>query len=260
MARVAAVIEMLHNATLIHDDVIDNADSRRGQTSVHQKWDRQSSVLMGDYLYAKSLRILLKENSLELMKILGQATVQMCEAEMYQQQMGFNADINEEQYFRLIDGKTAALVSAGCQLGASLSPETNQRLKDAFRNFGKLIGIAFQIIDDLFDYTTDSNRIGKPVGHDLIEGKVTLPLIFTLTQLPSSEREKICKSIETRDITPEIWCHIKTKVKKYGGVDYARTQANRFINEAIELTNIFPQSVFKVSITHLARYVLKRTT
>ncbi len=257
MARVAAVLEILHNATLIHDDSIDHASTRRGQVTINQKWDHQSAVLMGDYLYAKALNIFLKEDNLEMMKILGEAIISMCEAEMYQIQVNFNPDISEENHIKLIEGKTAALVAVGCRLGAILG-RADEQLKQAFVEFGMRIGTAFQIVDDLFDYTADSGQVGKPVGHDLREGKVTLPLIYALQQAKSTERITISRLILNRSITPEVWLAIKSFVGKYNGIEYARNRASQLIREGLSFAAAFPQSLFKLSMIHLARYVLKR--
>lgn len=257
MARVAACLEMMHNATLVQDDAIDHAETRRGEETVHKKWDLQSAVLMGDYLYAKALNTILKQDSLEMMKILGNATVSMCEAEMYQVQLNYDPDITEANYFRVVEGKTAGLVAAGCQLGAVLG-EADEPLKKAFGEFGFRIGTAFQIIDDLFDYTSDAKQVGKPVGHDLREGKVTLPLIYTLHQTDATTRDKIRQIVRSRKISPDDWTFVREQVERHGGIEYSHKMAYGLISEALEYAHTFPQSLFKLTMMHLAQYVLKR--
>ncbi len=257
MARVAAVLEMMHNATLVHDDSIDHAKTRRGVETVHQKWDHQTAVLMGDYLYAKALNTLLKEDNLELMKILGEATVRMCEAEIFQLEMNFNPNITEAQYFKIIDGKTAALVMAGCQLGAVLG-NANPALKYAFGQFGQRIGLAFQIIDDLFDYTAEAQEVGKPVGHDLREGKITLPLIHAFQQAAPHETGPIKEMIRARQITDDLWTAAKNMAQRYDGLTYAHRKAHQLISEGLVFAEAFPQSLFKLTMMHLAQYILKR--
>lgn len=258
VARVAAVLEMMHNATLIHDDAIDNAETRRGKAAVHRQWDRQSAILIGDYLFAKALRVLLKEGNIELLQVLGDATVSMCEAELYQMEMSFNPHTTRENYFRLVEGKTANLVAAGCQLGAVIGG-ADPALKDHFWHFGMKIGTAFQIIDDLFDYTGEADEVGKPVGQDLIEGKVTLPLIQALDVAPRREADHIRRVIAARDLNSDDWSAIKAFVEKYDGVGYSRQLAQRLIQDGLDIAGHFPQSLFKFTMMHLAKFVLRRS-
>ena len=258
-ARVAAVLEMMHNATLVHDDYIDQSDTRRGSLTVHKKWSREIAILMGDYLYAKALNIIVKEKNFELNETLGNATVKMCEAELYQLQMNFDPEITESEYLTLISGKTAELIAAGCKLGAILS-NSDHAIKQAMWEFGYRIGVAFQIIDDLFDYRSKEGKVGKPVGHDLTEGKVTLPLIHALKTAPAHEGEPYKQSIKSRQITPQIWNEIQKFVKTYKGADYAYQKAQQLVTEALELAEQFPSSKFKTTMINLAEFILNRSS
>ena len=253
---VAALIEILHTATLVHDDVVDKASTRRNFPSVNAIWKNKISVLMGDYLLAKSLISATKTNSLEIMNILAVTAKRLSEGELFQIEKSRKLDITETEYFKLVSDKTAALISACCELGAmtvNSSPEQRQ----ALRSYGENLGIAFQIKDDILDYEGKQKIIGKPVGADLKEKKITLPLILALDQAPAPERKKIIKLVR-KGITRTDVKAVLNFTEHYNGLNKARQEAEKYAHRARENINVFPPSPDKDNVLKFVEYVIQR--
>lgn len=254
----AIMIELLHTATLVHDDVVDEADIRRGTPTVHKIWQNKVAILTGDYLFAKALLSLVEVERMDVIRILSHAAQRMSEGEMLQIERKNDFYMDEDVYFRLVADKTASLISAACQLGAVTS--TNENKSDIFsqmQNFGENLGIAFQIKDDLLDYVGDKNKIGKPVGKDILENKITLPLIYALKNSDTKDSEQIIKIIKNSPSTKDIF-EIQGFVKKHEGIDFALEKAHQFANQAINQLNIFSDSPFKTSLIELTKFVTAR--
>ena len=194
----AVVIELIHTATLLHDDVVDQSTTRRGQETANELWGNAPSVLVGDFLYSRAFEIMVEPNSMEIMKILSKATNQISEGEVLQLLNIKNANVTQKEYYRVIERKTACLFKAACQIAGILS-NSNQKVIEAMGKFGMHLGNAFQIIDDTLDYESDSNIIGKEVGDDLSEGKVTLPMIYALEKTTKSDNKILTDAIQNAD-------------------------------------------------------------
>src|SRR3954454_8515994 len=200
----ASVVEFIHTATLVHDDIIDGADLRRGRLAVHSRWGNDITVLLGDYLYIKSMAMALTQDSLEIIRLLCDVTLRMIEGELYQLTKTGDVDISEEDHFEIIRRKTAYLFGGCAQIGGVLGGVTKEQ-EQALREFGFNLGVAFQVVDDLLDYTAEESALGQPVGGDLREGKVTLPIIFLL-QRGGEEADALVRSIvNNRAVSPEEW-------------------------------------------------------
>jgi len=220
----AAVVEFIHTATLVHDDIIDDSDLRRGRLAVHSRWGNDITVLLGDYLYIKSMALALTHDTLDLVRVLCDVTLKMIEGELYQLTKNGDADITEEEHFEIIRRKTAYLFGGCAQIGGMLGnvgPEREQVL----REYGFNLGIAFQLVDDLLDFTGDSRAVGKPVGGDLREGKVTLPLIHTLRQSPNGAASIVRRVIASRSVSAEEWSELLRNLKEHASIDYAYRRA-----------------------------------
>jgi octaprenyl-diphosphate synthase len=229
----AASVELVHTATLVHDDFIDDALTRRGLPSVNVKYGRSAALIMGDYLYSKALHNLCAAGLNHAVELLAHTTVLMSEAEMLQLEHRWDMDIAEARYLQIIDQKTASLIENSCRIGASF----NERLaahEDAFGVFGNRVGLVFQITDDIFDYLGDERRLGKPTGQDWEEGRITLPLIAAWRNAPEAGRARIAELAAARE--PEeraaCWTEVRTFVTENGGVDYAFAKAREFGEEA----------------------------
>src|SRR5207248_2171777 len=199
----AAVAEVIHTAPLVHDDIIDDSDLRRGRLAVHSRWGNDITVLLGDYLYIKSMALALTHDALEIIRLLCDVTLRMIEGELYQLTKNGDADITEDEHFDIIRRKTAYLFGGSAEIGGLLGKVSPER-QQALREYGFNLGIAFQIVDDLLDFTGDADAVGKPVGSDLREGKVTLPLIHMLGHVKDARPAAIVRDvIATRGVTPE---------------------------------------------------------
>src|ERR1043166_6854179 len=206
----ASVVEFIHTATLVHDDIIDGADVRRGRLAVHSRWGNDITVLLGDYLYIKSMAMALTQESLEIVRLLCDVTLRMIEGELYQLTKTGDVDITEDEHFEIIRRKTAYLFGGCAQIGGVLGKVGKDR-EQALREFGFNLGIAFQLVDDLLDYTADETALGKPVGGDLREGKVTLPIIYLL-QRGGAEADRLSRTVVTdRAVSKDQWRDIDRK-------------------------------------------------
>ncbi len=252
----ASLIELLHTATLVHDDVVDNSNYRRGFFSLNALWKNKISVLVGDFLLSRGLLLAIDKEEFELLKLVSNAVQRMSEGEILQMEKARNLDITEEVYFDIIIAKTASLISSCCAVGAS-SSKTDKETIEKCRKFGELIGVAFQIKDDLFDYGND--EIGKPVGIDIKEKKMTLPLIYALNQSSWLEKKKIIFTIRNDSENEKAVAQVIKFVKDKGGMQYATKVMLDYQNQALNILNDFPDSPAKTSLIQLVQYTIERT-
>ncbi len=253
--RGAALIELLHTATLVHDDVVDASNFRRGFFSINALWKNKVAVLVGDYLLARGLLLSVEHGDFDLLKIVSQAVREMSEGELLQIEKARHLDITEDIYFDIIRQKTASLISSCCAVGTSSAgsgPETVEKM----RLFGEKVGIAFQIKDDLFDY--GNAEIGKPVGIDIKEKKMTLPLIYALQQASWMEKRSIIYIIKNQSDKPKKVGEVIAFVKESGGIEYATQAMQRYYEEAKSILCTFPESPYKNSLSLLLRYTIER--
>lgn len=253
--RGASVIELIHTATLVHDDVVDDSNRRRGFFSVNALWKNKIAVLIGDYLLSKGLLLSIDNNDFDLLKIISVAVREMSEGELLQIEKARKLDITEEVYYEIIRQKTATLIAACCSLGAaSVKPESEHVEK--MRKFGELIGMAFQIKDDLFDYSDD--QIGKPTGIDIKEQKMTLPLIYVLNNADKSDKKWLINSIKNHNKDKKRVKEVIAYVKANGGLEYAISKMKQFQAEAQDILNTYPDSDYKTSLELMVNYVIDR--
>jgi octaprenyl-diphosphate synthase len=253
----ASVVEFIHTATLLHDDVVDSASLRRGLASANTLWGNEASVLVGDFLFSKSFSLMVGVGSLDILKILSDATTVIAEGEVMQLLCTGEIDLSEEQYINVVRSKTAILMSAACEAGAILgeaSPEHRKSLAD----FGMSLGIAFQLMDDTLDYIASEEDFGKSIGHDLEEGKITLPLIHTLRQCTSDERAIIEAVVEKDEMTVEEFRTVSALVKQYGGITYTVDSARRYIESCHNDLKNFDESPVTMALLDLSQYVVTR--
>jgi octaprenyl-diphosphate synthase len=254
----AAVVEFIHTATLVHDDIIDDSDLRRGRLAVHSRWGNDITVLLGDYLYIKSMALALTHDSLDLVRLLCDVTLHMIEGELYQLTKNGDADITEDEHFDIIRRKTAYLFGGCAQIGGMLGTTTPEQ-QTALREYGFNLGMAFQLVDDLLDFTGDARAVGKPIGSDLREGKVTLPLIHLLGQEPDGVGSRIVRDIiATRTVAEEQWGDLLRSLKEHASIDYAYRRAMDFAERAKKPLYAFPPSSERDALLALPDYVLSR--
>ncbi|MEJ1222565.1 polyprenyl synthetase family protein [Sediminicola sp. 1XM1-17] len=253
--RGASVIELIHTATLVHDDVVDDSNKRRGFFSINALWKNKIAVLVGDYLLSKGLLLSIDNGDFDLLKIISVAVREMSEGELLQIEKARRLDITEEVYYEIIRQKTATLIAACCSLGAcSVKPDSEE--VETFRKFGELIGMAFQIKDDLFDY--GSEQIGKPTGIDIKEQKMTLPLIHVLNKVGERDRKWLINSIKNHNKDKKRVKEVIGFVKSHGGLDYAVDKMLAFKTEALTLLESYPDSPYKSSLILMVNYVVER--
>jgi octaprenyl-diphosphate synthase len=253
----ASVVEFIHTATLVHDDIIDGADLRRGRLAVHSRWGNDITVLLGDYLYIKSMAMALTQDSLEIIRLLCDVTLRMIEGELYQLTKAGDVDISEEEHFEIIRRKTAFLFGGCAQIGGMLGGVTPER-EAALRDYGFNLGVAFQLVDDLLDYTADASALGKPVGGDLREGKVTLPIIFLL-QRGGADADRLIRTIvQERAVDAEQWREILRLLAEHHASELAFERAVEYANRAKACLNVFPPSRERDALIALPDYVLSR--
>ena len=253
--RGASVIELIHTATLVHDDVVDDSDRRRGFFSINALWKNKIAVLVGDFLLSKGLLLSIDNNDFDLLKIISVAVREMSEGELLQIEKARSLDITETVYFEIIRQKTATLIAACCAMGAK-SVEANPEQVEAMRTFGELIGIAFQIKDDLFDY--GSATIGKPTGIDIKEQKMTLPLIYALNNANPKEKSWLINSIKNHNKDKKRVKEVIAYVKEHGGLQYAVTQMKDYQQRALEILHSYPTSPYRDSLELMVNFVIER--
>nr|WP_321229832.1 polyprenyl synthetase family protein [uncultured Psychroserpens sp.] len=253
--RGASVIELIHTATLVHDDVVDDSNRRRGFFSVNALWKNKIAVLIGDFLLSKGLLLSIDNNDFDLLKIISVAVREMSEGELLQIEKARQLDITEDIYYEIIRQKTATLIAACCSLGAA-SVKPNSEHVESMRKFGELIGMAFQIKDDLFDYGDEA--IGKPTGIDIKEQKMTLPLIHVLNNCSKKEKSWIINSIKNHNKDKKRVKEVIAFVKSNNGLDYAIEKMKQFQTEALSILNTYPESQYKTSLELMVNYVIDR--
>ena len=253
--RGASVIELIHTATLVHDDVVDDSNRRRGFFSVNALWKNKIAVLIGDFLLSKGLLLSIDNNDFDLLKIISIAVREMSEGELLQIEKARKLDITEDIYYEIIRQKTATLIAACCSLGAaSVKPESLH--VESMHKFGELIGMAFQIKDDLFDYGDE--QIGKPTGIDIKEQKMTLPLIHVLNQASKKDKKWLINSVKNHNKDTKRVKEVIVFVKDNGGLDYAVNKMKSFQEEALQILKTYPDSDYKNSLELMVNYVIDR--
>ena len=251
----ASLVELLHTATLVHDDVVDDSYERRGFFSINALWKNKIAVLVGDYLLSQGLSLALKHDQFKALKIMSNAVKEMAEGELLQIEKARRLDIKEDIYYDIIRKKTASLIASACAVGAA-STTNDDTLIEKMRLFGEKIGIAFQIRDDLFDFGTDD--VGKPLGIDIKEKKMTLPLIYALNQTDKTQRTSIIKMIKNDNEKPEKVKQVIDFVRQSGGLVYAETAMKRYRQEAFDILIQFPDGTIRKSLEQLVMFVTER--
>jgi octaprenyl-diphosphate synthase len=258
LAEVATIFEYLHAATLLHDDVVDAATVRRGHSSANTIWGNQAVILVGDFLLSKALSIAVATQNIRVMEVLARTTTSMAEGEVLQLVNTGRLDMTEEEYFDVITRKTARLMSAACHIGALLAG-VNARLEQAMEEFGLNLGITFQLVDDILDYTGDPREMGKPVCNDLKEGKITLPFIHALRQGSPAEQETLRHSVRESDVA-KLAQEILPLLHKYGSIDYTRQLAQHYTQAAQANLSAFPASAEKTLFLEITDFLTTRTS
>jgi octaprenyl-diphosphate synthase len=253
--RGAAVVELIHTATLVHDDVVDDSNRRRGFFSINALWKNKIAVLVGDFLLSKGLLLSIDNEDFDLLKLISIAVREMSEGELLQIEKARKLDITEDVYFDIIRQKTASLIAACCGIGAA-SVGAKQDTVQQMRKFGEYIGIAFQIKDDLFDYSDE--KIGKPTGIDIKEQKMTLPLIYTLNNCSKKEKSWIINSIKKYNKDKVRVKEVITFVKENGGIEYTTAKMNSYKNKALAILENYPESPYKSSLLEMIDFVVER--
>ncbi len=253
--RAASLVELLHTATLVHDDVVDESLERRNFFSTYALWKTKISVLVGDYLLAKGLLLSLDNNDFRILQILSRAVREMSEGELLQLEKSRSLNLSESIYYDIIRGKTASLLASACSSGA-YSATGNEELAEKMRLFGDKVGMAFQIKDDLFDYGTDD--IGKPTGNDIKEKKLTLPLIYTLNNTDKATRRKLIYILKNENKDPKKIREVIEVVKQTGGIDYTQQKMVTFRDEALAILEEFPNPEVKKALEELVRFTTDR--
>lgn len=253
--RGAALVELLHTATLVHDDVVDNANVRRGFFSVNALWKNKVAVLVGDFLLAKGMQLSLANDDFGMLKIVSDAVQQIIEGELLQLEKARRMDIDEAVYFEVIRQKTASLIASCCACGAA-SAGADSTTVEQMRSFGEKVGMAFQIKDDLFDFGIDD--VGKPLGNDIKEKKLTLPLIHALKQVSKSEKRRIINLVKNHNEDTVKVAEVIAFVKANGGMEYATAQMLRYQQEAFDILTNLPASEYRLGLEQLVRYTTER--
>jgi len=253
--RGASVIELIHTATLVHDDVVDDSNRRRGFFSINALWKNKIAVLVGDFLLSKGLLLSIDNDDFDILKLISVAVREMSEGELLQIEKARRLDITEEVYFEIIRQKTATLIAACCAIGAASVGASDEEISK-MHDFGELIGIAFQIKDDLFDYT--ESNIGKPTGIDIKEQKMTLPLIYTLNTCSEKDKKWLINSIKKHNNDKKRVKEVISFVKENGGIEYTTVKMKEYQAEALELLETYPESEYKNSLRTMINYVVDR--
>ena len=253
----ASSVEFIHTATLLHDDVIDQADVRRGKKSAHTLWGNQASILVGDYLYTQAMSCALSLASQEINTVLAEACRLMTEGETLQLTHHGDLEVTEQEYLKVIQYKTAALLSATCRLGGIVSGLDLDK-RESLARFGLHLGIAYQLADDTLDYIADKDLLGKSLGKDLKEGKITLPLLHLLSNCPGRERERVKGIIKMDGITERDLREILALMKRYGSIEYSLKKATESIEKAKKNLNFFPPSLHRQALFVVADYAVSR--
>jgi octaprenyl-diphosphate synthase len=253
----ASVVEFIHTATLVHDDIIDGSDLRRGRLAVHSRWGNDITVLLGDYLYIKSMALALTQDALEVIRLLCDVTLRMIEGELYQLTKTGDVDITEDEHFEIIRRKTAYLFGGCAQIGGKLGGVSPEQ-EEALREYGFNLGVAFQLVDDVLDFTADQEILGKPIGGDLREGKVTLPIIYLLQRADGSASDLVRRIVRDRSVTPEAWRTVTQLLADHCATDAAYRRAVDHATAAKHCLNVFPPTPERDALVALPDYLLSR--
>jgi octaprenyl-diphosphate synthase len=253
----ASLIEFIHTATLLHDDVVDRAELRRGIDSANSKWGNEASVLVGDFLFTKCFSLLVQSGNWKILQIMSKATTTMAEGELEELIRTNDLSLTEDGYLSIITRKTASLISAATQIGAILGHVSEEKER-ALSEFGMNVGIAFQLIDDHLDYTSNEEEFGKKIGIDLQDGKITLPLIDTLHHCNKKEEAFIRETVESKPITKDNFFRVVEIIHRYRGIQYTWEKARDYVERAKSYLRLFPGSKEKEALYALANYVLER--
>jgi octaprenyl-diphosphate synthase len=253
--RAASLVELLHTATLVHDDVVDEANERRGFFSINALWKNKIAVLVGDYLLSKGLLLSLDNKDHRVLQLLSTAVRLMSEGELLQLEKSRKLNLDESIYYEIIGGKTASLLASSCAAGASTTFDNDDAI-EKMRLFGEKVGMAFQIKDDLFDYSSEA--VGKPTGNDIKEKKLTLPLIYTLNNCDAALRKKIIYIIKNQNTQKDKVDFVLDAVENFGGITYATNKMFAFRDEALEILHSFPASEVREALEELVRYTTDR--
>jgi octaprenyl-diphosphate synthase len=251
------LVEYIHTATLLHDDVLDDADIRRGRQTARKVWGNQISILVGDYLYSKAMYQIVGFRSQAINEVLSESCQKMAEGEVLQLYYNGNPQITESEYLRIVEYKTAGLIAAACRIGAIVGGASADQQMALFR-FGQHIGVAFQVADDTLDYAADGERLGKSLGQDLRQGRTTLPLLHLLQHCPEQDRQMIKDRMETRSLTEADLLHIVTLMQEYGSIAYAMDRARQFVTAATMDLAQFEDSSPKRALSVVADYMVNR--
>lgn len=251
------LVEYIHTATLLHDDVLDDADIRRGRQTARKVWGNQISILVGDYLYSKAMYQIVSFRNQAINEVLSESCQKMAEGEVLQLYYNGNPQITESEYLRIVEYKTAGLIAAACRIGAIVGDASADQQMALFR-FGQHIGVAFQVADDTLDYAADGERLGKSLGQDLRQGRTTLPLLHLLQHCPEQDRQMIKDRMETRSLTEADLLHIVTLMQEYGSIAYAMDRARQFVTAATLDLAQFEDSSPKRALSVVADYMVNR--
>jgi len=254
----SAIFECLHTASLLHDDVIDNASIRRGRSSVNRIWGNSTAILVGDFLFSKSSRIAVEKRHIEFLRILADTAIRMTEGQMLELVNTHNWNMTKREYMGIITSKTAALISAAYASGGIVAGAKQADIQ-SLRNFGLNMGIAFQIVDDVFDYTSTVEKAGKPIGSDLREGKITLPLIYTLTYLEKGERDRLEHLFKNGNAYEKDYLRLIELVQDNGAINRCLKDAQDYVNLAETHLSLFPDSPTKESLLKLNQFIVNRS-
>lgn len=258
--RAGAGIELIHTATLVHDDVIDEADLRRGRPSAPRLWGNDVSVLAGDYLFATGMRLLAQERDMDIVLTMTEAVNQMCAGQLLEMALKKNLRVAEAEYLEVVRCKTAELISAACAVGALVARAKGPETWRALADYGLNVGIAFQIIDDVLDVLADREQLGKPVGNDLREGKVTLPLIRTLGLASADDSQQIRTLLSQPELDASAVGAVTALIHRYDGVDHSRRMAGDFVARGQKALSTLPRSPVRDAMLDLAEFVIDRET
>jgi octaprenyl-diphosphate synthase len=253
----ASVLEFIHTATLVHDDIIDESELRRGREAVHTRWGNHVTVLFGDFLYLKSMSLALTQDNLEIIRLLCDVTLRIVEGEIYQLTKNGAVDLTENEHLDIVRRKTAYLFAGCARIGGMLGPTTREQ-QEALWDYGLNIGMAFQIVDDLLDFTGEEVALGKPVGGDLREGKMTLPVIHMRERGGPRAESVLRKAIDAREVTLEDWHEIRRLMAQTRSIEYAQRMATDYVERAKKALCGFPPSEAREALLYLPDYVISR--
>ena len=257
----ASAVEMIHSATLLHDDVVDMSEIRRGKKTANALWDNKATILVGDYLFSLSFQLMVKSQNLAVLDLLAKTSSIIADGEVLQLQNSTNIDLTEEKYFEIIFGKTAILFSACCEVGALIN-NCQEKEIESLRLFGKYLGMIFQIVDDILDYSSDEATLGKDIGNDFFEGKITLPIIKTYQKASFDDKKLIStifeKNFQQSEKNQNDFLKVYDLIIKYDGINQSKNIAKNLSSQALEQLKIFPNNIYKDYLSTILEYSLQR--